>query len=204
MTTIERALLYAIILLAFFRFIVFRLDDGTVPVVATPAQQEGGLREAGSEPPAGAETAPSGTFNWDPASFSREGLPKLPVLTPEGRIPANVRLTDTQRAFLYASMMMAYANLLEHAKSDCDTNTRALVLRWQARHARTLANANDVLLALDAADVVTARAAHEALPADLFRTKFCPSIKRYLAINAYEPHPELVSVLAEAEALVRR
>ena len=196
MSSLERALLYSIILLGLFRILGIVLDDGQSTVMVGPAGEES--EDAG--PSDGPLTGTADNFDWNPAGFSREGIPAKLSFTRDGRIPRSLHLTDTQRAYVYAVIVTNYQSLLDHARQECDQTVQAQVDSWETRQSQTLANAGVVLTALGAADEVKERAAHLNLAPALFRTKVCPTIKRYLTLNAYDPHPEAVAVLADAQA----
>ena len=198
MSQFERALLYAILLLAGFRLIGLVLDDGSggVSPIDPPAH----------EPPAAAAPADGGTgsFTWDPAGFSRKGIPGKLTLGRDGRIPDGLSLTDTQRAYVYATMMLTYDGLLERAKADCDAVTQAAVLRWQARHAATISGAVTAMTALSGHAAPAGKQAYEALSRQAFQQKVCPTVRRHLSTGGYDPHPDAVTVLAHAKAQANR
>lgn len=197
MSQFERALLYAILLLAGFRLIGVVLDDGGggLSPIDPPAHESPAAAPADGGP---------GSFTWDPAGFSRKGIPGKLTLGRDGRIPDGLGLTDTQRAYVYATMMLTYDGLLERAKAECDAATQAAVLRWQARHAATVSGAVTVMTALSGTAAPAGKQAYEALSPQAFQQKVCPTAKRHLGTGGYDPHPDAVTVLAHAKAQAER
>ena len=144
------------------------------------------------------ETPEHGTaFDWNPASFDRRGIPKKLTLAPDGRIPEIMRLNDTQKAFVYATMVETYDVLLTRARDECPQDVKLDVTRWQARHARTIADARTILDIL-APGRDTRRKVRDGMPAILFQKRICHTVDHYLRTGAYEPHREAVARLAHA------
>lgn len=186
MTPIERFLILGILFLGVLRVLLGIIVDhpSVAPQAAAPAMGE-------------PETAPDGTYDWNPAAFTRRGIPAKLTLMPDGRVPDTIRLTDTQKAFVYAAMIDSYDSVLTRAKRDCATDMRRDIVRWQARHAAIITDATQIL------DLLTpgrnnARQAHDGMPQDVFATRMCPTIEHYIRTGAYDPHPEAVDRLAHA------
>ncbi|UTW52877.1 hypothetical protein KFF05_05825 [bacterium SCSIO 12827] len=186
MTPIERFLILGILFLGVLRVLLGIIVDhpSVAPQAAAPAMDE----------PA---TAPDGAYDWNPAAFTRRGIPAKLTLMPDGRVPDTIRLTDTQKAFVYAAMIDSYDSVLTRAKRDCATDMRRDIVRWQARHAAIITDATRIL------DLLTpgrnnARQAHDGMPQDVFATRMCPTIEHYIRTGAYDPHPEAVDRLAHA------
>ena len=186
MTPIERFLILGILFLGVLRVLLGIIVDhpSVAPQAAAPAMDE-------------PETAPDGAYDWNPAAFTRRGIPTKLTLTPDGRVPDAIRLTDTQKAFVYAAMIDSYDSVLTRAKRDCAADMRRGIVRWQARHATIITDATRIL------DLLTpgrnnARQAHDSMPQDVFAKRMCPTIEHYIRTGAYAPHPEAVDRLAHA------
>lgn len=189
MSPLERFLLISILFL------------GAVRIFIMPGMGEhAGRGMPEYTPDAVAEKAPSGregTYDWNPASFTRRGIPSKLTLSSDGRVPDTMRLTDTQKAFVYAAMIETYASLLQRAHEDCDTQMRRDIVRWRARQAQTIADASDVLDLLSPSRNALSKP-HDNMTAATFRKRICPTIEHYLATGAYNPHPEAIGRLAHA------
>lgn len=201
MSPLERFLFLSILFLLAVRIVFF---TGDVPTLENnPDAMRSGER-SDFNTPSGVIGAPddgagedTGTFDWDPASFSRRGIPKKLTLAPDGRIPEIVRLNDTQKAFVYATMMETYDVLLTRARDECPQDIKLGITRWQARHARTIADAGIVLDVL-APGRETRRTVQERMPATVFQKRVCPTVEHYLRTGAYEPHGDAVDRLTQA------
>ncbi|PIW30703.1 MAG: hypothetical protein COW30_01645 [Rhodospirillales bacterium CG15_BIG_FIL_POST_REV_8_21_14_020_66_15] len=189
MSPLERFLLLGILFLLLVRF--FMLPDSVERTGREALVPESADATAGGAP------ADNGPYEWDPAQFSRRGIPTKLTLTPEGRVPDIMRLNDTQKTFVYATMIETYDSLLKRAHRDCPLDLRRDILRWQARHARTIADAAWVLETLTPGRE-DARKVHALMTRDAFAKRICPTVEHYLATGAYDPHPEAVSRLAHA------
>ncbi len=201
MSPLERFLFISILFLLAVRVLFF---TGDVPTLENnPNAVRSGDRGDFNTPSGviGApapETAEHDTaFDWNPASFDRRGIPKKLTLAPDGRIPEIMRLNDTQKAFVYATMVETYDVLLTRARDECPQDVKLDVTRWQARHARTIADARTILDIL-APGRDTRRKVRDGMPAILFQKRICPTVDHYLRTGAYEPHREAVARLAHA------
>lgn len=188
MSPLERFLLASIMFLVIVR--VFILPDERERT-AVESQLPG-------PPDAAVEAADAGApYDWNPDQFTRRGIPAKLTLTPDGRVPDTMRLTDTQKAFVYAAMLNAHDSLMTRAHEDCPLDLRRDIVRWQARNARTIADAEEILNRLTP-DRDIAGKPHDALSRDVFAVRVCPTIEHYLRTGAYNPHPEVVARLAHA------
>tara|TARA_R110000772_G_scaffold232445_3_gene344011 strand:+ start:24206 stop:24793 length:588 start_codon:yes stop_codon:yes gene_type:complete len=188
MTPIERFLILGILFLGVLRVLLGIVADH--PAVVGP---QVAVEPAMGEP----DTALDGAYDWNPATFTRRGIPTKLTLTTDGRVPDAMRLTDTQKAFVYAAMIDSYDSLLTRAQRDCATDMRRDIVRWQARHAAIIADAARILDRLTPGRD-SARQAHDAMPRDAFVKRLCPTIEHYIRTGAYDPHPEAVDRLAHA------
>ena len=188
MTSIERLLILGILFLGVLRVLLGIIVDH--PAVVGP-------QVAAEFAMDGPETAPGGDYDWNPAAFTRRGIPAKLTLTADGRVPDAMRLTDTQKAFVYAAMIDSYDSLLTRAKRDCATDMRRDIVRWQARNAAVIADAAHILDRLTPGRN-SARQAHDGMPRDAFVTRLCPTIEHYIRTGAYDPHPEAVGRLVHA------
>ncbi len=189
MTPIERFLILGILFLGVLRVILGIVVDH--PAVVGP---QVAVEPAMGEP---ATASGGGEYDWNPAAFTRRGIPAKLTLTPDGRVPDAMRLTDTQKAFVYAAMIDSYDSLLTRAKRDCATDMRRDIVRWQARNTAVIADAAHILDRLTPGRN-SARKAHDTMPRDAFVTRLCPTIEHYIRTGAYDPHPEAVDRLAHA------
>jgi hypothetical protein len=187
MSRLERFLILGILFLGIVRVILGNVADHH-PVVA-------GSEAAGQAVDADADAG--GIYDWNPATFTRRGIPAKLTLTPDGRVPDTIPLTDTQKAFVYAAMIDSYDSLLTRARRDCAVDMHRDITRWQARHAATIADAARVLERLTPGRDGT-RMAHDAMPQDAFVARLCPTIDHYIRTGAYDPHPEALDRLAQA------
>ena len=186
MSRLERFLILGILFLGVLRVLLGIIVDhpSVAPQAAAPTMDE-------------PDTVPDGTYDWNPAAFTRRGIPAKLTLMPDGRVPDTFRLTDTQKAFVYAAMIDSYDSVLTRAKRDCAPDMHRDIVRWQARHAAIITDATRIL------DLLTpgrnnARQAHDSMPQDVFATRMCPTIEHYVRTGAYDPHPEAVDRLAHA------
>lgn len=193
MSPLERFLLTSIIFLAVIRVFILP-DEGDRTAVEMPP------------PPApDASVGSNGTatvYDWNPAQFTRRGIPSKLTLTADGRVPDGLRLTDTQKTFVYAAMLDTHKSLLSRAHKDCPADMRRDIVRWQARHTAVIADAARVLERL-APGRNNARQSHNTISQDAFAQRICPTIEHYLATGAYEPHPEAIDRLAQAARTVQ-
>mgnify|MGYP003142133023 FL=1 len=188
MSRLERFLILGILFLGVLRVLLGIVVDH--PSVVAP--------QVAAEPAMGEpETAPGGDYDWNLAAFTRRGIPAKLTLTTDGRVPDAIRLTDTQKAFVYAAMIDNYDSLLTRAKRDCATDMRRDIVRWQARNAAVITDAAHILNRLMPGRN-NARQAHDTMPRDAFVTRLCPTIEHYIRTGAYDPHPEAVDRLAHA------
>lgn len=188
MSWLERFLILGILFLGVLRVLLGIVADH--PAVVGP--------QVAVEPAMGGpDTAPGGAYDWNPAAFTRRGIPAKLTLTTDGRVPDTMRLTDTQKAFVYAAMIDSYDSLLTRAKRDCTTDMHRDIVRWQARHAAITADAARILDRLTPGRN-NARQAHDTMARDTFITRLCPTIEHYIRTGAYDPHPEAVDRLAHA------
>lgn len=141
-------------------------------------------------------------YDWTPDQFTRRGIPAKLTLMSDGRVPDRLSLTDTQKAFVYAAMMDSYDGVLTRALRDCPANIHRDITRWQAQHAETIADATRILGRL-APGRENARMAHDKMPQDIFVSRICPTIDRYIRSGSYEPHPEAVDRLAQAASHIQ-
>lgn len=188
MSPLERFLLIGIFFLIFVR--VFLMPD------AGPDAGRDTPEFAPNEVAEETAAAP-GAYDWNPASFTRRGIPAKLTLTSDGRIPDSLRLNDTQKAFVYAAMIESYDQILTRAHEDCDPSLRRDIVRWQARFARTIADAEQVLQTLTPGRD-SSRSSQAKMPSQTFKTRLCPTIEHYLATSAYNPHAEAVDRLSQA------
>lgn len=186
MSPLERMLLVAILFLSVLRVFLFMLEGHP----AVTGRQGGGVSDGGG--------TRDGGYHYDPASFTRDGIPATLSLRPDGRIPEELNLTDTQKAYVYAAMVTTYAGVLERAIEECPRDVHGAIRRWQQRFARTTADARDVLAELVPGRDMRAAEAHKALTSKQFQDAICPSVERYLAAGDYDPHPEAVDRLGWA------
>jgi len=191
MSRLERFLILGILFLGVLRVLLGIVVDH--PAVVGP-QTQAAADPATGEP----EAALDGAYDWNPAAFTRRGIPAKLTLTPEGRVPDVIRLTDTQKAFVYAAMIDSYDSLLTRAKRDCAADMHRDIVRWQARHTAVIADASHILDRLTPGRNSSARQAHDTMPRDAFTTRMCPTIEHYIRTGAYDPHPEAVDRLAHA------
>ncbi|MEQ9558726.1 MAG: hypothetical protein RIG67_23370 [Rhodospirillales bacterium] len=187
MSRLERFLILGILFLGVLRVLLGTAGDhpATVgPQAAAPAMDR-------------PETARDGPYDWNPAQFTRRGIPAKLTLMPDGRVPDTIRLTDTQKVFVYAAMIDSYDSILTRAQRDCSADMRRDIVRWQARHAALIADAARILDRLTPGRD-SARQAHDTMSRDAFVTRLCPTIDHYVRTGAYDPHPEAVDRLTHA------
>jgi hypothetical protein len=198
MSRLERLLLLGILFFGFIRLFMMPPDDAAHPDEQANWDSDTGYGNTGSaETGQTARQDMGGGYDWNPASFTRRGIPAKLTLTVDGKVPDNLRLNDTQKAFVYAAMIETYDALLTRARTDCALDMRRDIVRWQARHARVIADAELVLDTLTP-DRTERRTAHATMPSDVFTRRICPTVAHYLATGAYDPHPEAVDRLAHA------
>tara|TARA_Y100000813_G_scaffold192979_1_gene171743 strand:+ start:569 stop:1189 length:621 start_codon:yes stop_codon:yes gene_type:complete len=199
MSAFERFLLLGIIFLLIVRTAFFTED---VPTLEDnpDAVRSGQHIDQSYDTPSGVIGRDSGTaggYEWKPSSFTRRGIPSKLTLAPDGRIPDALRLNDTQKAFIYATMVATHDSLLERAKRDCPPDMNRDIVRWQARNRESIAAAKQVLNIL-APGREAIRKSHETMAKSLFTKRICPTIEHYLRTGSYDPHAEAVDRLIQA------
>tara|TARA_R110002073_G_scaffold635_3_gene5008 strand:+ start:52 stop:639 length:588 start_codon:yes stop_codon:yes gene_type:complete len=188
MSPLERFLLASIMFLVAVRvFILPGESDRAVVETPSPAASGAALETDGT----------AAAYDWNPAQFTRRGIPAKLTLMPDGRVPETIRLSDTQKAFVYAAMIDSYDSILTRAQRDCSADMRRDIARWQARHGALITDAARILNRL-APGRDSARQTHDAMPRDAFVTRLCPTIGHYIRTGAYDPHPEAVDRLTHA------
>ncbi len=197
MSHIERMLLIGIVFLVAVKILTPTMDDrrmdGGDPSAATPNDPVYGRPQSD----AGEEIA-AGGYDFDPAGFSRDGIPAKLTLDADGRIPARLKLDDTQSAYVYATMIRVYDSLLERAEEACNPQLLEDIQSWRQRQAGILADAVTVLDALNMDRLPRSTRTFLALPPKEFQRRVCPRIERFLSSGGYDPHPEAIDRLSQA------
>lgn len=198
MSRLERILLFGIVFLLLVKVLMTTVDPDATPYGGQPGSPSDPNIEA-PDPVYGAPGAPgAGAYDWNPDTFSRKSIPPKVSIDRSGRLSDSHNLNDTQKAYVYATLVRVYNSMLDRAERDCDPKINSQILRWEQTNAATITNAEQVLARLKASQLPRTTQTFLALPASEFRRKVCPQIERSLASGTYTPHPEAVDRLAHA------